>query len=202
MTAPKLYATLKFLESLDSKLRLQTSLETIKDSLVALVNAPAQPPQQTALANAKATFESAAAKLKDSITPTQASMIAEMGGAEFFDAAIADKVKASIESNAMTPSVARDFVQDLVNKRSAFLTVVKSTAQGLGRLNVRESGLAPGAADLAFLIPRDLFENHLEAFAKELVFINRLIQDITEGVQVRPFLLKWKTYPLRFRRSV
>ena len=38
-----------------------------------------------------------------------------------------------------------------------------------------------GSADVAFLIPRDLFNNQVGTFAKELVFINLLIRDCSEA---------------------
>jgi hypothetical protein len=186
MTAQKLYGTLKFLDALDSKFGLQTSLEAIREALTSLVGAPAQPTHQSALATAMAAFDAAAAKLSDSITPSQAAAIADMGGAEFFDPAIAEKVKLSIQSNAMTPSVARDFVQDLASRRATFLGVVRSAIQGLEKLNVRESALVPGTADLAFLIPRELFDHHLDEFAKELKFIDRLIRDLSEALTGQP----------------
>jgi hypothetical protein len=119
---------------------------------------------------------------RESITPSQTAVIAEMGGQEFFDPSIAEKVKASISANAMTPSVARDFVQGVASRRTTFLATVRSTLQGLAKLHVSEAGLEPGSADLAFLIPRDLFKNHLGAFAKELKFISQLVQHVGEGV--------------------
>jgi hypothetical protein len=181
MTAQQLYGILKFLDGLDTKLGLQTSLEAIRDALTNLVSAPAQPQHQSALATALASFTTAADKLRE-ITPSQASAIKEMGGAEFFDPSIADKVKNSIQMNAMTPSVAKDFVQELATKRSAFLATVRSARQSLEKLGIKESALPPGSADVAFLIPRDIFENHLGPFAKELNFISRLIQDFSEAL--------------------
>ena len=59
---------------------------------------------------------------------------------------------------------------------------MKNTLQGLERLNIKQSQLAPGQADVSFMIPRDLFENDVAALAKEMVFISRLIQDVSEGV--------------------
>jgi hypothetical protein len=42
--------------------------------------------------------------------------------------------------------------------------------------SIADAGLKPGAADLAFLIPRDLFDNHLGEFASDL------IQDFSEAI--------------------
>jgi hypothetical protein len=141
------------------------SLEAVRDALNNLVSSPAQPQYQETLATALTTLTDAAAKLAESITPSQASMIKQMGGEDFFDPQIADKVKTSIQSNAMTPSVARDFVQDLATRRSSFLSTVRSTRKNLGALGIRESALKPDSADIAFLIPRDIFKNHLSDFA-------------------------------------
>lgn len=46
---------------------------------------------------------------------------------------------------------------------------------------VSDSGLKPGATDVAFLILRDIFDNQLGPFAKELTFISRLVQDFAEA---------------------
>jgi hypothetical protein len=182
MTVSKLYNALTFIVTLDDQLHLQSGLESIRDTLNNLVGAPAHPPHQNALASALSEFSKSAAKLATSITPSQAKTIAEMGGQEFFDASIAEKIKSAIAANAMTPTVARDIVQDLATRCGTFLDTVRSTLQGLRRLSFKQATLPAGSADLAFLIPRDLFDNHLGEFAKELTFISRLIQDVTEGV--------------------
>jgi len=181
MTAEKLYGILKFIDTLDTKLNLQKNLEAIRDALANIVSQPAQPQYQSALASAIAGFGAAADKLKET-TPSQAAAIKELGGEEFFDPLIADKVRNTIQTNAMTPSVAKDFVQDLATRREVFLATVRGAKQNLERLGVRDTGLEPGLADLAFLIPRDLFQNQLSEFAKELKFISRLLQDFGEAI--------------------
>ena len=57
MTSQTLYGILKFFDALDTKLNLQKGLESIKVALDSLVNQPAQPQYQTALASAMASFE-------------------------------------------------------------------------------------------------------------------------------------------------
>jgi hypothetical protein len=182
MTAITLYGTLTFIVSLDDQLRLQVELETIRDTLNNLVGAPAHPPYQSALAAALAQFSASAGKLTTAITPSQAARIAAMGGEEFFEPSIADKVQGAVSANAMTPSVARDFVHDLATRRRTFLDTVRSTIQGLETLKVSIAALPAGSADVSFLGPRGLFDNDLGKFAKELTFINRLIQDVAEGI--------------------
>lgn len=182
MTIEKFYQTLKFVVELDRDHNLQTSLDAIRDALNNLVGASAQPQHQIALAHAMTAFTTDAEGLGNSLTPAQRSSIAEVGGSEFFDPFIAEKVTKSIATNAMTPSVARDFVQNLASRRMEYLTTIKQTLNGLGNLGVSSAELAPGSADLTFSIPRDLFDNQLSTFAKELTFIYRFIQDFSEAV--------------------
>jgi hypothetical protein len=182
MTSEKLYETLRFLETLDDKLTLQETLEAILDALKNLTNSPAQPQYQSSLAEALESFEQASLALRGSITPSHESAIRAMGGVEFFDPGMFDKVKNAVQTNAMTPAVARDIVKDLSSRRSAFLKTVRSAKQALEQLNVGESELQTGSADLAFLIPRGIFKNQLGPFAKELNFINRLVEHFSEAI--------------------
>jgi hypothetical protein len=188
MTSQKLYEILCFLDDLDKTLGLQATLETVRETLTNLASAPANVQHQSTLAASLEAFSAGAAKLSQLITPSQAAAIKQMGGEEFFSPGIAEKVKESVQKNAMTPSVPRDFVQNLAAKRAAFLETVRSARQNLENLGIRESKLKPDSADIAFLIPRDIFENHLGDFARELTFISRLMQDVSEAVtgEVQP----------------
>lgn len=186
MTIESFYETLEFAVGIDLRLRLQASLEAIRDTLNNLVTSPAHPQQQSTLASALKAFATAAEDLGKTLTASQTASIAEAGGSEFFDPLIAEYVKTVIAANAMTPSVARDFVQDLANRRANYLTTIKQTLSGLDSLGVRSRECTTSAANLAFAIPPDLFGNDLSSFAKELSFINHLIQHFSEAVTGEP----------------
>jgi len=181
MTSQRLYGILKFVDSLDKKLGLQTKLEAVREALSNLVNQPANPTYQSNLATALAAFTTAAGTMAQSIAPSQHVAISEMGGDEFFDPAIIEKVNNAVQTNAMTPSVARDLVQDLATRRAAFLETVRTGREALEKLRISDSDIKPGGADVAFLIPREIFDNKLVSFAKELTFLSRLVQDFTEA---------------------
>jgi hypothetical protein len=181
VTSQRLYGILKLVDSLDKDLGLQTTLEAIKENLNNLVSSPAQPTYQSQLATALDTFTKAVLKMAEAISPSNAAIIHEIGGSAYFDPLMADNVTHSVQTNAMTPSVARDFVQDLATKRATFLATVKSARQALEKLLITDAALAPGTADVTFLIPRDIFDNELGSFAKELKFITRLLQHYTEA---------------------
>jgi hypothetical protein len=182
MTSEKLYGILQFLDRLDTDLQIQRNLEEVSTNLSDLADSPAVTQYQTQLADAVKALETAAPKLQAGVLPSQVETIKAMGGDDFFDVAMIDKVKEAVQKNAMTIAVARDQVKELVTNRAAFLKTVRSAKQSLEKLNVRDVVLKAGSADLAFLIPREIFKNELGAFANELKFINRLIVHLNEAI--------------------
>ena len=181
MTTETLLDTLNYIVKIDPELKLQDSLQAVSAALTTLVQTPAQPPVQQALATAMTALDKAAAALRDRLSLTQAENIAKIGGAEFFDPSMTEKIRTSIGTNAMTPSVASTFVQDIVTRRAAFLQYVKQTLTGMGELGLSGSTAPEGHADITFVIPRSLFGSELDSFAKELTFISRLVRDVTEA---------------------
>jgi hypothetical protein len=181
MTSERLLSILKFVFSVDKNLSLQSNLEAVRDALNNVASQPAQPNFQSNLAAALGAFADAVSKMPEMITPSQGAAIREIGGEDFFEPTLGEKVVASIQQHAMTPSVARDFVKDFAERRAAFLATVRSAIQSLEKLLIKESGLEPGVADVAFIIPRNIFKNQLGDFAKELNFISRLIQHYSEA---------------------
>lgn len=193
MTSEKLYETLKLMIDLDEKLSLQASLTQIKDNLASLTNSPAATQHQNALASALSAFSDGADQLRKLIKPTEWGAIDELGGSEYFNPSIAEKVRTSIEHNAMTPSVARDFVQDIATRRANFLQTVKASLDGLTKLiSPKKPKEHVTPADAAFTIPRELFDNRLGSFWKEIKFINELSEHLSEAVtgEVQPVELK------------
>jgi hypothetical protein len=181
MTSERLYNILKLADSLDQNLGVQSKLEAVVNALQNVASQPSQPQYQTTLSSALKSFLEAVTQMPPAIDPSQAAAIREMGGEDFFEPSLGEKVDKEIQIRAMTPAVARDFVQDLASRRAAFLETVRNAKRSLEKLRIKESTLEPGTADVAFLIPRDLFNNQLGSFARELNFISRLVQEYTEA---------------------
>jgi hypothetical protein len=181
MTTETLFDTLKYIVKIDPELQLQASLQAVSASLASLVQTPAQPAVQQALATAMTALDKATASLRDRLTLSHIEHIAEIGGAEYFDPSMTDEVRKSIATNAMTPSVASAYVQDVLTRRAAFLQNVKQTLSGMEELTLSGSTPPTGRADITFIIPRSLFGSQLEPFAKELTFIARLVRDVSEA---------------------
>lgn len=181
MTTETLHDTLNYIVTADRDFQLQTSLQSVSTSLTSLVQTPAQPPVQQALAAAMSALDKATISLRADLTPSRTEHISELGGGEFFDPALSKDIRDSIAVNAMTPSVASTYVQDKLTRRATFLQNVKQTLTGMQELKLSGSVPPAGHADITFVIPRSLFDDQLEPFAKELTFISRLIKDISEA---------------------
>jgi len=127
MTIEKFYETLKLVTDLDLDLNLQTNLQAINTALANLVSSPGAPSHQSALASALALFTAACEKLKTKLSPAQTSLICEVGGKDFFDPQMAEKVQSSVSGNAMTPSVERSLaVCQLVMSRVRINAVLQA----------------------------------------------------------------------------
>jgi hypothetical protein len=110
MNVETLASTLQFLTDLDKNLGIQNKLQAVLSSLENLVQSPADPQYQASLASTLSAFEGAVATLTERISPAVRALIKELDGEKFFDPAMVTDVKQAIVTNAMTPSVARDFV--------------------------------------------------------------------------------------------
>jgi actin-related protein len=130
-----------------------------------------------------------AEQLHNEIKPTDWSAIRELGGAAYFDSSFVDDVRESIQKNAMTPSVARDFVQKFSSERQEFMSNLEGALNSLEKLVPdEETAETKPVARAAFAIPRTLFDNQLGSFTKELKFLNQLLQHVNEAItgEVQP----------------
>jgi hypothetical protein len=87
---------------------------------------------QQALAAAMTALGKATNALREDLTPSRT----ELGGSEFFDPALSSDIRNSIAVNAMTPSVANNYVQDKLTGRAAFLQNVKQMLSGMQELKL------------------------------------------------------------------
>ena len=85
----------------------------------------------------------------------------EIRGTEIFLAEIASEIDGLIRDNPMTPQVALDKINQIVTRRDAYLTRLRTLQNELRELGIEPSRMEPGQAELGILLPRELFQNHL-----------------------------------------
>src|SRR5262249_19070208 len=88
--------------------------------------------------------------------------------------------------NAMTPAVVQQQVQKLFDERNKYLETLRNAHTNLNALGVKLEPLAPGEAEIGFLIPRALFHDNLDEFQKELKTLNGIIRTFYEISNVTP----------------
>jgi hypothetical protein len=86
-----------------------------------------------------------------------------------------------MQSNAMTPNVVFNQANQLASQRVAYLEQVARTGTGLDALNIKIRTLQPGEAEIAFLLPRELFNNRLDGLVKELSDLNLILGLFSEA---------------------
>lgn len=182
MNVERFRAMLDLMTDLNRTLKIQTSVDQIRDSLANITGSPAQPSFQTALATALESLTEASEKLGKQVTPEQFALINELGGSSYFDPNLAKNLKAEIAANAMTPSIPRDSVQTYSTKRAEYVKTIENTLAGLRDLGIEGEELQAGTADVSFAIPYEIFDSELGRFAKELIFLDRLMKDFGEAL--------------------
>jgi hypothetical protein len=181
MTIEKFYETLTEVVDLDGKLGVQTALDAVSSTLTDLVGSPANPSYQAALASALSGLDVATQKMANRLNASLSGYISQINGEEYFEPSLYEKVRVAIAENAMTPSVAKEFVENLAKRRKIFLKTMVDILKGMAELGVTKARFEPGSSALAFGIPREIFKNDLEDFTTELEFINRLLKHLSEA---------------------
>jgi hypothetical protein len=181
MNTSRLKELIDLLLSQEEKFAIQNRLNEVNGSLANLASQPQQAQFQTAFASALKSLNVALNNLVSEFEPSQEALLKELGASRFFSNEISSRIEEWVATNAVTPSVAQQQVQNLVNERQNFLTQIGQVAQGLSFLGIKHDQLREGEAEIGFLIPRGLFENHLAELIKELGTVNRIIRAFSEA---------------------
>ncbi len=83
-----------------------------------------------------------------------------------------------------------------MQSRSEYLQNFEKIIQGFDYVGITPNGLAPGEAELGFLIPRTIFENLVQGFSTELKVIDRVIgifSEVVTGKRTAPELRQLST---------
>jgi len=104
--------------------------------------------------------------------PTWRQTLEELGADELLGDALAERIKEVFARNQITTAVAQQEIQQIHKQLAAFETTIDQLRAGFDALNIGAEELAPGAAELGVLIPRDFVHNKLDAFAEELQELN------------------------------
>ncbi len=104
----------------------------------------------------------------DTFTPAWRRILDEIDGTRLFGQPLKQRVEKIIADNQMTPAVAFQELQSVLQELREFVTALDSTISGLRQFKVGSEQLAPGEAEITVLIPRQAVKDKLREFADEL----------------------------------
>lgn len=183
MNAERLRNLVEWLLDEESRLSIQDKLNQVVSSLENLGSNPQEQSYQTALASNMAALSKAVTRdFYEQLTPAVREHFIDIGAWRYFSDELHTELGADISTNAMTPAVAAASARRVRDGRQKFLDTLRQTRDGLAGLGIQPDDLEEGDADIAFLIPRDLFHNHLGGLSKEFSVLDKIVRIYSEAV--------------------
>jgi hypothetical protein len=181
MNIGRLVSFIDFVGEQEQRYSVQEKLSALDSALNEFVSSPQNPELQSRVSSNLTEFQAAVFKLRAAYTQARLDMLRDISGGEVLGPEIGNWVARWISSNAMTPVVARDFLSDLKARREKKLTELRETKTYLNNLGLQPETPPIGQAELAFLIPRPLFENDFDRFIRELGQVRQIIRSTSEA---------------------
>lgn len=182
MNAERLNAIALALRSeLDSR-NVVGHLETLVGAAQQLAQNPGNVNLQQNYAQARNNFLAALNDApSDSFTPAWRQVLAELGGEELFGRKLKARVDQILLENQPTLSVAHQLLSEILTKLRAFRDSLTRLTDALKEFRVGAETLAPGEAEIAFLIPREAVHDKLEEFIEELGEMEFVLNTFSEA---------------------
>lgn len=180
MNTERLAELAGFLFTADRNLGMQQELERLRSHLDTLASSPGHEPSQIHVAEAVRGLEEMVRELAGQLTPARMQAIIDIGGEPYFTQALPAGIRTLLAENAMTPSVVRDRVVDLLQQRQSYLTTLDEARRSLKTLGAADDAQPPGSAEIGFLLPRDLFGNKLKGLAAQFGELDRILAVFSE----------------------
>lgn len=180
MNASRLREILELLIQSESKYDIQKILSEVDRHINEIVSAPQEAQHQTDFAETLERLRNAMSAMNMTFEPAQIKLFAEIGADKYFSSDIQGDIAKSVQDNPITPAVSRDHVAQLLSERKTYLGEINQLRDNLEKIGIAVSELDEGTAEIGFLIPRELFQDQLDQFIKQLGVINRIIREFSE----------------------
>jgi len=175
----------------ERRVGIQQRLQELNQSFGNLQNQPQNTGFQSQAAQGIVALGKAIDSIYDKFTPAQIALLNEIGGTRFFSPILVEEIQTEFRQNGMTPNVMFQKIAQLIGEREPFIRNIEALRNSLTALKLTTKPLAPGEAEIGFLLPRSLFQNHLDHFIDQLRVINRIIRLFSELVtgKVEPIIV-------------
>lgn len=179
MDAARLLSTAQTLIADENRLDISTKIQTVINALANLSSQPGQPVYQLQLKESLGALLNVT-DFRISTDPVFATYAAELSAGEFFGSGMINLIARMIDENAMTPAAAQMQIQELFNRRIAYVQGLNQLINSLIQVNIEPEKLAPGESQIGFRIPRGIFDNELDGWIDELKVIRRIMRAFSE----------------------
>lgn len=181
MNTEKLYSICKELTREYSEKALIDNLQHIINLLQAVINNPADPNQQTELAERlRILRESLSTSYVNDFSAGWKQTLKDLKGDTLFGREFLIQINSIFERNQITQAVAMTELQTLISKHIAFKEGITSVISGFDKLEMEKEILEPNHSEIGFLIPRTYLDNDLDKFGKEIHEITFILNHIAE----------------------
>ena len=155
-----------------------TALSLLQQLVSALANQVSQPgqpqyQQQTSQFYTQLLDGLVKAEVND-FSPTWRQAIEELGAGKVLGSSLASRVEDIFNRNQITPSVAQQELQELLNELQGLASALDQLLAGFKFLRVGMEELEPGECELGVLVPRAFVDNRLDRFSDELAELNQI----------------------------
>jgi hypothetical protein len=154
---------------------------TLRDSLRASVNEPGNAGYQEQVSQSRRKLDDVLTESpSNGFSPAWRQALDEMGIADLVGNALRDQIEEIFERNAITQATAADELDPIVERITKLYTALEQIRLGLTFLSIGAEDLAPGEAEVGFLIPRAFVKDELEALGEELIRLQRILGPFLE----------------------
>ena len=138
MNAERLHAICLSLQREINQIAIQNKLQQVVESLQQIVNQPQQPQPQQQLSNILSELHNELLdSLSDTFSPAWRQALEEIGGKDLLGVELSERIKEIIERNQITPSAAKQEIQEIKQSFDQFKSGIDNTGvcQASCRLN-------------------------------------------------------------------
>lgn len=180
MNSSRLLELAKQLSQADREYGVQVALNGLNSAISQLISQPTNGQFQQMYAQSLTELSRSETRMRNTFDPSILPQIMELKGEHFFLTNISQKVEEWNSQNALSPAVVQQNIAQILTERQEYLNVLAQISKDLQTVGFHENKMKPGDAEVGFLLPRLLFNNHLDELTKELGVINRIIRIFSE----------------------
>lgn len=152
-----------------------STLQNLVSSLSNQINQPQVPQyQQQTSQHLSELIEALDNASINNFSPTWKQVLDELGATDLTGANLGAQIEEIFSKNQITPSVAQQELQTLLNELQQLSSAVDQLLAGFRTLKIGSEDLEPGECELGVLVPRVFLDNRLDRFADELDELNKI----------------------------